>query len=362
MQMKRQQIIVNVGIRPSGGGAEFLTRQIHKYLLDSGLESTLIFLIQDGQKLGLGEHALTHGPRSLKNITTLRRHCKKLLNDYENVTVHAHLTYPIYFLAIACIGLPINLLCTEHSTQNRRRKVPFFYFVERLIYKSFKKIICISDGTRENMIDWLGEKFSDSLQTIHNGARQFTSVERSRIEGRKVRLVSVGSLKKVKNFHTVIQSLVALQHLVDKYWIVGVGIEQEKLEQLIEELDLGHLVELVGWQSCPQKWFNSADIQVIPSLYEGFGLVAIEGMSTGLPVVSSNVCGLCEVLPLGTSSSVLVDKPQDSSEWSRAIRRMIQNLHKEGSEALSKVSRLQAQQFDLQTMCSRYQSIYEQMV
>lgn len=90
-------------------------------------------------------------------------------------------------------------------------------------------------------------------------------------------------------------------------WIVGGDVSQEpetwskelqKLEQLRKLLDLHTTVRFVGQQ--PQhelpKYYNAADLVVMPSHYESFGLTALEAMACGTPVITTNVTGVSELL------------------------------------------------------------------
>lgn len=124
-------------------------------------------------------------------------------------------------------------------------------------------------------------------------------------------ILFVGRIDPVKGLDTL---LYAMRILFAKnpntnacLWIVGGDVSQEpemwsqelqKLEQLRKLLDLHTTVKFVGQQ--PQhelpKYYNAADLVVMPSHYESFGMTALEAMACGTPVITTNVTGISELL------------------------------------------------------------------
>src|SRR5690606_37367900 len=121
------------------------------------------------------------------------------------------------------------------------------------------------------------------------------------------------------------------------------GAERARLEKIIKSLQLEDKVRLLGWSDDIEVHLHAADIQLIPSLWEGFGLVAVEGMSTGLTVVASNIEGLREVLDESNPSVTLVSQPKSVEEWVVAIRKAIADIHSQGANNLASSSRKQAE-------------------
>ena len=118
-------------------------------------------------------------------------------------------------------------------------------------------------------------------------------------------LLFVGRIERLKGIDTLLESVAVVSRTCTgrdlKVLIVGGGgqTEQENAElrrvvKLHRELNLEEQVEFVG--SKPQEllplYYSAADITVMPSHYESFGLVAVESMASGTPVIASNVGGL----------------------------------------------------------------------
>jgi len=79
--------------------------------------------------------------------------------------------------------------------------------------------------------------------------------------------------------------------------ILGDGPDDRACHKLIEELNIQEYVHFHGWIDDVTEWYKRLDLIVMPSRFEGFPLVTLEAMLYGVPVVSSCVDGMKEVLP-----------------------------------------------------------------
>lgn len=352
--------IINIISSPKGGGAELLVRELHKIYIGRKLEAHAIYFNGNSEGLVKNEVVLGVNPRSPLNVFRIR----KILKQFQRkaigeLVIHVHLTWPFFYVTVASLGLSkIRLIYTEHSTSNKRRSIPLLWILERLLYRRYKRIICISQGVHDSLSKWVGPRVAQRLVTIPNGSRIYTLVERPALNGRLPRLVSVGSLSSKKNFATTILALAQIRNEIERYTIIGEGPERSQLEAIIHREQLEDKVQLVGWSETVENYLYEADIQLIPSLWEGFGLVAVEGMSTGLPVVASNVDGLREVLNESNPAVTLIDKADSVDAWVIGIRKAVADLHSQGAYSLAQLSRQQAEKFTLETMVERYLDVY----
>ena len=343
----------------------FLFKSCKKKYLEKGCDAHVIYFEGDSQGLEKNESVWGVNPRSPLNIIRIRKFISRLSKkagkggSNQKLIVHVHLTWPWLYVALASVGFSnIRLFYTEHSTTNKRRSIPMSWAFERLLYSRYDHIVCISQGVHCSLAEWIGAKVARRLVTIPNGSRIYSLAERPILEGRLPRLVSVGSLSSRKNFKTVVRAIGQIRDEIDTYTIIGEGPERRKLEQIIKEERLEEKVFLAGWSESIESFLHASDIQLIPSLWEGFGLVAVEGMSTGLPVVASNVDGLREVLGQSNPSVTLVGEPESMTEWVKGIRTSVENLHMLGGKVLANSSRRQAENFTLDSMADRYLELY----
>ena len=355
-----KKTIVNIISSIKGGGAEIIVNELHKTYLEKKMKSYVIYFTGKDKSLKKNHYLLNLNPRNPIGILYLRKILKKIVNrTNKKVIIHVHLTWPFFFTTLALVGIKnVKLFFTEHDTTNKRRKIPFFYIIDRLFYSRYLSIICISKGVYNKLAEWVGIEIKEKLKVVYNGSRLYSLTKRSLLRNRLPRLVSVGRLISKKNFSITINAISEIKNNIESYTIVGEGSERKKLERLIKSLKLEKKVKLIGWTENVEKYLKEADIQLIPSLYEGFGLVAAEGMSTGLPVVASNIEGLKEVLGKPNPSVVLVKKVNSIDDWKEGIIKAIKNINMFGSEKISKLSEHQVKKFTFKKMAEDYLNIY----
>src|SRR6185503_5584117 len=115
-------------------------------------------------------------------------------------------------------------------------------------------------------------------------------------------IMHASNFRTVKNIPAVIQIFAEVRkRLTAKLVMVGDGPEKAPAEQLARELGLQRDVLFLGNQDCMEELFPLADVFLLPSSSESFGLVALEAMSAEVPVVASNVGGLPEVVKHGST-------------------------------------------------------------
>jgi len=351
--------IIHVTTAPTGGGAELLVRELNKRLVDYNIKSEAIYFTNP-QKVSLlsNESCLDlDSPRSFRAISQFRKIIKNKLKKGTDLIIHCHLIWPLYYIPIAVAGLNCKLIYTEHSTHNKRRQYLFFKPVEKFIYKRYESVICISNGTKNALNNWLDSSLADRLEVIYNGARHFNKKLNVNIRyDNKISIISVGSLSKHKGFEYGIKAVAHLKSDIHKYLIIGEGPERSKLEELIKNNDLVNTVSLLGWVDDIEPYLHKSDLSLIPSLWEGFGLVAVEAFSAGLPVVASDVPGLNEVLNSDECPSILTEK-ENVNELVNGIRSFQTKINNGVDFRDSAVSC--ASKFTLDEMVKNYAQVYK---
>mgnify|MGYP001338138705 FL=1 len=127
-------------------------------------------------------------------------------------------------------------------------------------------------------------------------------------------LIGVGRLVKRKGFEYLIKSLKLLNEDVECL-IIGDGPEKENLQQLAVNLGLKQRVNLLGYLSEEEKKFQylaAADIFVLSSLHEGFGIVLQEAMQVGLPIIATNIGGQVDFIKDGENGFLVNIKDEES--------------------------------------------------
>ena len=227
-----------------------------------------------------------------------------LLRQYA--IVHVHLFPALYWVALAKIlsGSKTKLIFTEHSTSNRRISNVVFRQFDKFIYKFYSKIICISPQVKCELQKHLGIPESKFV-VVDNGvdlAKINEAVPYRKSDfgfsDNDFLLIMVAGFRVEKDHETLLKALQQLP-LNFKLILVGDGERREEIIKIIEDLKISDRVNLLGIRMDVYSLLKMADLAVLSSHWEGFGLAAVEAMAAGTPVLVSNVDGLAQVVAEG---------------------------------------------------------------
>lgn len=166
-------------------------------------------------------------------------------------------------------------------------------------------------------------------------------------------LASVGEINKNKNHKVVIQALSKINDQSIHYVIAGTGSLQKELELLVSKYGLEKQVHFLGFRKDVHLLYSSADVCVFPSIREGQGIAAIEGMASGLPLIVSDNRGLRGIV---SNENAIICKYNDSDAFANAIlylknNRSVMETMRENNIRLSK-------RFDKRIINSKMKEIY----
>ena len=190
------------------------------------------------------------------------------------------------------------------------------------------RVICCANYMADQVSDYFG-KPADSIDVIPNGVdpSPFRALEGLDLtEFRSGHALSeekivfhVGRMVNEKGVEILIRSVpqVLVQVPQARFVIAGKGPELEHLRGVVQQLGLAHKVDMLGFVSDADRdrLYKVADCAVFPSLYEPFGIVALEAMAAGTPVVVSKVGGLCEVVQHAETGITVYPNNVDSCAW-----------------------------------------------
>lgn len=169
----------------------------------------------------------------------------------------------------------------------------------------------------------------DRLHIIHCGVDPdlFKRVEHS---GQGTRLLTVGRMASVKGMPILLDAIKQLQatHADLKLTVVGDGPERRDFEQRATTMGLADRVDFVGYQSQGEvrNRLNETDLFVLPSFAEGVPVVLMEAMAAGVPVVTTRIAGVAELVDDGTSGRLV--PPGDADTLALAIDDLLNNPEK----------------------------------
>lgn len=284
---------------------------------------------------------------------------KSYLKKYD--IVHVHLFPAQYWVAFAnmiSIKNPI-LITTEHSTSNRRRSISLFKFIDRFIYSYYNRIIGISDAVTANISNYICK--DSKCITIENGVDTNKYYRSSPLDRKSIDyteqdflLVMVASFREAKDQDTLIKSLLNLPNNV-KAVLVGDGPRRTECQLLCDNLKLNNRVTFLGIRNDIPEIFKMSDVAVVSSHWEGFGLVAVEGMAAGKPLVASNVSGLAEVV----GGFGLLFEQGNAQELAEKIRSLM--INKDYYDKVARMCYNRSLDFDITKMVDKTISLYKKV-
>ena len=170
-------------------------------------------------------------------------------------------------------------------------------------------------------------------------------------------IVACGRLTAQKDYPTLLEAYAMARRrgVEEDLVIIGDGEEKERLERMAQRLSVGGAVHFLGHRDNVFPYMQRARFFVLSSIWEGFGLVLLEAMSLGLPVVATDCpSGPAEILDNGRYG--LLSPVRDSAALSEAMVSL--GASQELRESLSRQSRLRAQELSIERMAREYRELF----
>jgi colanic acid/amylovoran biosynthesis glycosyltransferase len=304
-----------------------------------------------------------HTNMRLRRRTTfnffLAPYLAELLAKNGTTHIHAHFASGAATTAMmASLLLNISFSFTAHRGDILEEKV--------LLREKLKKAkfgIAISEYNRQSLLREAPDVDEHKITTIHCGVETDVFFPAQRTGGDPLVLLSVGSLLERKGHAYLVEACRLLQKNGIDYRciIIGDGPQKTNLENLIRRYEIKEKVKLAG--SVPHEdvrsYYTQADIFVLPSLNEGIPVVLMEAMSNGLPVVSTQITGVPELVT-HEEDGILVP-PADHTGLAEAMIRLIKEaeLRKQlGANARRKI----LSDFNLDINARKIKTLFEQAV
>ena len=193
-------------------------------------------------------------------------------------------------------------------------------------YEANRVIVC-SESMKDEICNHFNipEKKVDVIPNAIDATKYQTSADKGAVRqrygvgwGEKL-VLCVGRLVPQKGVEYFIRAIpsIARRFPEAKYVIVGEGWSRDLLEAEARASGHSDKIKFTGFASDQDviDLMTSADVLVVPSIYEPFGIVALEGMATGVPVVASNVGGLAEVIDHDRTGLFVYPRSPESIAW-----------------------------------------------
>lgn len=277
-----------------------------------------------------------HEIQLLNRATDLR--ARELLEDWreegEPTIFHAHDWLSLDAARELKYEYKLPMVATVHATEEGRNNGIHNdmqrYIHEQeywLTYEAWRVIVC-----SEYMRAEVGRSFNcppDKVDVVYNGVStdkfefEWPEEEKAKYRGQfalpdeKI-VMYVGRFVREKGIHVLLNAAgtILARQPQTKFVIVGGG-HREKFEKFVDWYGLREKVLFTGFMANRSLWqlYRVADVAVFPSLYEPFGIVALEGMAAGAAVVTSDSGGLREVVKHDETGTLTYANNPESLAW-----------------------------------------------
>ena len=252
----------------------------------------------------------------------------KLLRQVKPDIIHTHLFQARFYTSIAYLFYKNSILITHKHNNVNPRKHSIFIVLEMLSISFNKKVIAISQSVKNSLIryEFVSEK---KINVIHNGVdcQKFDNLTNfnSRSNNKPIIIGTICRLERQKGIRYL---LLAMKIILTKFplvqlEIVGDGTLAGELKDLSRKLGISNSVKFFGKFADVIPFYKKMNVFVLPSLYEGFGIVLLEAMAAGVPIVATNVDGIKEVVIDGVSG-ILVP-PKNPKAIASAVTKIIES-------------------------------------
>lgn len=284
---------------------------------------------------------------SYTNVFDYHKTLKNILKEKKYKIIHSHINtlsvFPLF--AAKCANVPIRI-AHSHSTSNIKE---FKRHIMKTILRPFSKLFsthyfsCTKEAGKflfgnktynsgkvfvlNNAIDL--DKYSYDLN-LRNAKRKELNIKNN-----KIVVGCVGRFMKQKNYDFLIDIYNEFHNEVKNSLLVlvGQGPLMDKIKEKINKLNLNDSVMILGQREDANELYQVFDIFVLPSLYEGLGMVFVEAQASGLPCIASNKVPIDVKM---TNNLEFIGLDKDIKYWSNEIKKLYKKIkRKDCSDKIS---------------------------
>ncbi|MEG4838215.1 MULTISPECIES: glycosyltransferase family 1 protein [unclassified Microcoleus] len=352
---------VEIG-KEEAGGENVYVRQVGEALAKQGWQVDMFTRSSDRQQARIVQHSpncrtirLVAGPQEFIPRDELYGYLPIFVQEFQKFQLESGCQYPLvhtnYWLS-SWVGMelkksqPLQQVHTYHSLAAVKYKsvstIPMIaktrLQVEKTVLETADRVVATSPQEKEHMRSLVSSKGNIDIIPCGTDLERFGSIARSTarrylgIAPETKVVLYVGRFDPRKGIETLVRAVslsavpkADLKLIIGGGWRAGEsdGKERDRIGSIVEELGLSEITSFPGALSSNilPAYYAAADVCVVPSHYEPFGLVAIEAMASGTPVVASDVGGLkYTVLPQETG---LLASPKNEAVFAHAIDRLL---------------------------------------
>ncbi len=362
--MRPARTILHVITSIEPGGAEHHLLSLAKAQVEQGDQVTVAYLKESFRNLRsqlneAGISVVSLGLTWYGQIAPIKA-LRTLIQQREPDLIHAHLPPAELYARLALIGRSKKAFVISKHNDERFAPVPLPNRLASWVAGRAEKVICISKAVEKY---WLDASVISKKQSelVYYGMEPAQNPDGSQFRGHlgvrseAVLFGFVGRLVPQKAVENLIAAFASLKAPNAHLAIVGDGPLEKKLREKVIALGVGEKVSFTGYRDDIPTVMAGIDVLVLGSNYEGFGLVLLEAMNAGKPILATRVSAIPEVVEDETTG-ILVP-PRDPQKMMEGMSRMMckKTRQEMGNAALA----LFDGSFGIDRMVEQTQQVYD---
>jgi L-malate glycosyltransferase len=376
-KMKNSQMKIGIVCYPSVGGSGVVATELGRHLASRGHEIHFIsyempFRLQTDEanitfhQVEINRYDLFRYP---DYALTLAVKMADVAKTHRLDLFHVHYAIPhatSAYLAKQMLGThPTKTVTTLHGTDiTLVGRDPAYFPIVKFSIDHSDGVTAVSQHLKQETIEHF--HLSCPIEVIYNffdpkpGNIRKKTLREKYAEPQEKLIVHASNFRNIKRTEEVIEIFRLIKsRLPAKLLLLGSGEDLEKTKTLAEFYQLEGDVHFIGNKSSVDPYMACGDLFLLPSEQESFGLVALEAMAYGVPVICSNVGGLSEVVQEGVNG-FLLPVGDVAAMTERALQLLSdQKLHAEFSAAAKREA---AAHFGADKIVTQYEAYYEKIL
>jgi glycosyltransferase involved in cell wall biosynthesis len=267
------------------------------------------------------------------------------------------------------MGVPV-IINHDHTNDPSRGTNPLILGLETWANRLAAHTIAVSASCRDFLVRREGVA-NDRVSIIHNAidttrftpsaAHRAAARSRLKIPAEGPVVAGVGRLNPQKNFSLFIEiaGLVAARNGDTRFLIAGTGPEEALLRSKASALGLDGRITFAGYVADPRDIYNSCDVLLMPSRFEGLPMTLLEAMAMEVPVVASRLDGIAEVVTDNRDGFLI--RPDDAAAFASTVTALIGDPERRRSVGIAARRKVE-EGFSAQRMVSEIEAIYDRFL
>ncbi len=333
-----------------------------------GLDSPFVFELQ---KIGVEVHQVNIG--RFPGFSDVRQ-VKSVIKSGNYDIVHTHLIHADFYGALVkkFFLRSLKLVSTKHGFEEKynneygfdptKVRKNLYYRINRFSENQCNQSFSISDGLRDLFVE-SGISQGNKMSRIHYGFEMPDTRFENEPEEKKSypQFVLAGRLVGFKGHRYAFRVLAKMKGDYPdlSLWVLGIGELEDELKQMAKDFEIDDNVHFLGYKTNVLEYMEAADVVLIPSIAEGFGVVFLEAINTLKPIAAFDVSAGNEIFSDGYKK--LLAQPFNVDQMVENIEYILQ--HKEELDRLTTENKQRlTNYFTIDRMVSEIAAFYNQVI